>query len=144
MRVAIGELTLKDIYKKYKEGKKNPLDYKEFREICYMHNQLFMERVLVAGERMRIPFRLGFIRVKKTKMNYKYMMFDYETFNKTGEKVFHMNDHSDDFKARILWEKSKCIVPGKRPYCLRLTREYKRKLASIMKTPNGHNRYLTY
>jgi hypothetical protein len=144
MRVAIGELTLKDIYKKYKSSTKRPVDYKIFREICYRHNQIMMERVLERGERIRLPYRLGYIKVKKTKMNYNYMMFDYETFNKTGIKAFHMNEHSDDYKARILWEKSKCIVPGKRPYCLKFTRDHKRKLASIMKRPNGHSIYLTY
>jgi hypothetical protein len=142
MRVNLQEKGLRDIYAFYSKNVDKPIEYKEFSEICKQHNKLFMEAVLTEGVNMRLPFRLGYLRVKKTKMDYKHMKLDYGTFNKTGEKVYHMNTHSDDFKARILWEKSKCIIPGKRLYCLQPTREYKRTLASIMKSENGHKRYL--
>jgi hypothetical protein len=142
MRVNIQEKGLKQIYDFYLSSTKSPVTYKEFAIICKQHNKLFMEYVLDKAANMRLPFRLGFLRVKKTKMDYKHMKLDYGTYNKTGQKVYHMNEHSDDFKVRILWEKSKCVIPGKRVYCFQPTRDNKRKLASIMKADKGHNKYL--
>ena len=142
MRVAIGEKGLKDVYKLYKSKVKSPVDYATFAKVCQLHNRLLMSKVIEKGHNIRLPYRLGFIRVKKTKMDFKHVKFDYGEFNKTGIKSFFLNEHSDEYKARILWEKSKCIIPGKRPYCFQPTREWKRRLAAIMKSPGGHKRYL--
>lgn len=138
MRVALGEKGLKDMYAYYLVKAKSPVTYKEYVQICTAHNKLLMELVLYYSANIRLPHRLGYLRIKKTKMNYKYLKLDYGTYNKTGEMVYHLNEHSDDFKARFLWEKSKCVVKGKRPYCFQPTREHKRSLAEIMKSPGGH------
>lgn len=144
MRVNVGEQGLKEIYEFYKTKVKKPVDFKTFSNICKEHNKIFMRMVIDEGKRVRLPYRLGYLRVKKTKMNYDHLKLDYGTYNKTGIKTFHTNLHSDDFKARILWEKSVCVVKGKLPYCFQITRDNKRHLASIMNTPGGHKRYLEY
>lgn len=141
MRVDVGELGLKQIYKFYCSKTKTPLSYTDFKEVCSMYGKIARRKVIDEGLVIPLPFRLGHIRVRKTQMNYKYMKFDYETFNKTGIKSFHMNDHSDDFKAKIQWDKSKCIVKGKLPYAFTFTRDWKRSLAAVMKSPGGHKRY---
>ncbi len=137
-------LGLIEAYQLYVKTADSPLPYKEYRKICEEYNKALMRRVLEEGERAKLPMGLGYIRVHKAKMNYNYMKFDYGTFNATGLKTYHVNDHSDDFKARILWEKSKSIHKGKKPYCLILTRQHKRRLAEIMKTDGGHKAYIEY
>ncbi len=101
MRVNVGELGLSEIYKFYCNKIKTPLNFSEFKTICSMYGKIARRKIVDEGQTIPLPFRLGHIRVKKTQMNYKYMKFDYETFNKTGIKSFHMNDHSDDFKAKL-------------------------------------------
>lgn len=142
MRVNIGELGIHDMYNYYKVRVKNPISFDRFKAIAYTTNKLVVDKVL-EGDTVKLPYRMGYLRVRKTKMNYDYLKFDYGTYNKTGIKAVHLNMHSDDFKARILWDKSKCIVAGKRPYCFQPTRvNFKRRLSAIMKTPGGHSRYL--
>lgn len=141
MRTNIGEKGIYDIYKYYKSITKDPLDLKLFREIVFTFNKRIMNEILQGAANIRLPARLGYIRIKKTKMNYKNLKFDYGTYNKTGIKSFHLNEHSDDFKARILWDKSTCIVRGKRPWSFTASRENKRALCSIMKENGGHKRY---
>lgn len=141
MRVAVGEQGLHEVYELYKKKVKKPVEFTVFKAICTLHNKLVMQKVM-EGVNFRVPFRLGFIRVKKTKMTFSKLKFDYGEFNKTGIKSFFLNDHSDGFKAKLLWEKSKCIVKGKRPYCFQPTREWKRTLAAVMKTDGGHKQFM--
>lgn len=141
MRKDIGERGIHELYKFYKTTVDNPVEFKMFKAIICKHNRLFMDCVLEYGDNVRLPNRLGYIRVKKTKMDYKNLMFDYGTYHKTGLKTFHLNEHSDDFKARLLWNKSKCIVAGKRPWSFTPSRENSRRLSSNMQESGGHTRY---
>ena len=141
MKKNIGERGLHALYKFYKSRVTLPVDFKLFKAIVGQHNKLLMECILEYGDNIRLPNRLGYMRVKKTKMNYKYLMFDYGTYHKTGLKTFHLNEHSDDFKARLLWNKSKCIVKGRRPWSFTPTRENSRRLSSNMQERGGHKRY---
>lgn len=141
MRLNIGEKGIYDMYRFYRERIKDPLSFELFRKIIFQHNRQLMTEVLQGAANVRLPNRLGFIRVRKTKMNYKHLKFDYGTYNKTGVKAFHLNEHSDDFKARVLWDKSRCIVKGKRPWSFKPSRENARMLSTIMKEEGGHKRY---
>lgn len=141
MRVNIGEKGVYHIYKYYKKTVNNPVEFKVFRKILFTHNKLLMQQVLEEGHMVRLPARLGRIRVRKTEMNYKQLKFDYGTYNKTGVKSYHVNTHSDDFKVRIFWEKSMCIVKGKTPWSFTPSRYNKRKLGKLMQETNGHNKY---
>lgn len=141
MRVAIGEKGIREMYAYYLTTTTNPLGYEDYVKVCHAYNKQVMHQILHEAANFRLPYRLGYLRVKKIKMNYKYLKMDYGLYNKTGEKAYHLNEHSDDYKVRILWEKSKCVIKGKRAYSLTITREHKRELARIMKTPGGHKIY---
>jgi hypothetical protein len=134
MRVDKGERGIVELYKYYSLGSGNTLDFKTFREVLFRHNKAIAEEVIDKGSNVRLPNRLGYLRVRKTKMNYKSLKFDYGTYNKTGIKSFHLNEHSDDFKARVLWNKGKCIVKGKRPWSFTPSRENKRAVSKVMQT----------
>lgn len=134
MRIDKGERGIYDLFKYYKETVKDPLDFKLFRAICFAHNKALSEEIIEKGSNVRLPNRLGYFRIKKTKMNYKNLKFDYSTYNKTGVKAYHLNEHSDDFRARFLWNKSKCIVKGKRPWSFTPSRKNKRAVAKVMLT----------
>lgn len=144
MRIKLGEQGEDGIYSLYKVYKKNvqdPMDFKTYRRVIFSFNKALMVEILEGASNIKLPARLGCIRVKKTQMTYKRLMFDYGEYNKSGLKTYHTNTHSDDFKVRILWEKSKCIISGKAPWSFTPARINKRRLAKLMKEDGGHKRY---
>ena len=46
------------------------VDKQIYRKVCDEFNKLFIDEVLISSEEMRLPYRLGTIRVKKSKMKY--------------------------------------------------------------------------
>lgn len=140
MRINKGERGIYDMYKYYLCNTSNGVTFEVFREIVFKHNKYLAEEIISKGTNIRLPNRLGYIRVRKTKMNYKNLKFDYGTYNKTGVKAFHLNEHSDDFKARVLWNKQKCIVKGKRPWSFTPSRENKRAVSKVMQS--NHQIYM--
>lgn len=144
MRIKLGEEGEDGIYTFYRVYKKtvdNPLDFKVYRKVIFTFNKMLADQILDGASNIKLPARLGCIRVKKTKMTYKRLMFDYGEYNKSGLKTYHTNVHSDDYKVRILWEKSKCIIRGKEPWSFTPARINKRRLAKLMKEDGGHKRY---
>ena len=141
MRIDIKEKGIYSLYKYYKENSTDILSFPIFRQVIFTYNKMLMQEILNEASNIRLPYRLGYLRIKKSKMSYKHLKFDYGTYNKTGIKAFHLNEHSDDYKARILWDKCKCIVKGKRPWSFKPSRKNSRALAAIMKTNGGHKKY---
>lgn len=132
-----GELSTKHFYEFYKEKYKDKVKYKVdnklFAKILNLYNKKLAKRIL-SGEAITLPYRLSVLRIKKCKMNYNNVKYDYHTYNTTGMKVPHLNEHSKDYYVRWYWRKSTCIVKGKRFYSFRPSRENARALAKIIKS----------
>lgn len=149
MRVNIGEHNLDDAYKFYKtqvnkKGElvvKNPLSSKDFKTVVYAYCKLLRE-ALLQGKTVILPTYLGHLQVSKKPVDLDKLGLDYAAYNTTGVKTFHLNEHSDGYRVRIGWRKSKCFISGKRPYCFQACRAFKRELAQRMKVPNAHTNYL--
>ena len=143
MRVAIGELGLKDIYAHYILHNENPLNYKQFKIINEEYLASIMELIVDKAYNFKIPNRLGYWRIQKRETDLTRLSVDWKTTKKVGTRVYHLNTHSEGFKVRFLWEKKRAVLKKntKRPYSFRLCRELKRRLASEMKKPNGHTKY---
>lgn len=122
-----------------------PVDLKNHREICQEFNEIICEEIL-KGEEFKMPGRFGNMRIvkSKTKMDVEKLKYDYGHYRKTGEKVFHINKHSDGYKAKWYWGKKNCRIKGKSYYCFKPSRENKRKLAEAMFRPHGHKVFQTY
>ena len=143
MRVAIGELGLKDIYAYYREHTEEPLPYSVFKAVNQDYLAAIMELIVVEAYNFKIPNRLGYWRIQKRETDLTRLSVDWQATKKVGKRVYHLNTHSEGFKLRFLWEKKSAVLKknSKRPYSFRLCREWKRKLAGEMKKPNGHTRY---
>lgn len=139
-RVSIGEFGIHEMYKYYKSTRKDPVDYKTYKAICEEYAKICANKIIEESVHLRFPF-VGILRIKKTKQQYKTLKFDFQTYRETGIKAYHLNEHSDDFYAKWFWHKSNCRLPGKLPYSFTATRDNKRHLAKVMKSPGGHNRY---
>ena len=86
----------------------------------------------------KMPCRLGVLRVKKSKMNYKdknKLKVDWKTSKEANKIVYHLNDHTNGYKFRFWWEK-RGPIKNLSVYSFTPIREYKRLLSSILKDKN--------
>lgn len=143
MRVAIGELGIKDMYVYYKQHTPDPIPYKVFKLITEEYLDAILNLIIDEAYNFKIPNRLGYWRIQKLETDLTRLSIDWPATKKVGVRVYHLNSHSDGFKIRFLWEKKRAVLKkhSKRPYSFRLCRERKRDLAKIMKIPNGHAIY---
>ena len=125
-----------DAYKYYKENTIEELQVpkQEYRKICDEFNKLFIDEILISSEEMRLPYRLGTIRVKKSKMKYddkNKLKVDWAASKKIGKRIYHLNDHTGGYKYRFYWTKG--IVKNITAYAFIPTRTNTRRLAQILK-----------
>ena len=137
-----------ECYKHYKNGIKKIavtdedveallVDKKLFRAICDEFNKLLIDEILISSEEIRLPYRLGTIRIKKSKMKYddkNKLKIDWAASKKLGKRIYHLNDHTGGYKYRFYWTKG--IVKNITAYSFIPTRTNTRSLASILKDKN--------
>tara|TARA_Y100000816_G_C25802193_1_gene420145 strand:+ start:172 stop:636 length:465 start_codon:yes stop_codon:yes gene_type:complete len=125
-----------EVYKYYKDNviPELQVDKQTFRKICDEFNKLVIDEILVNSEEVRLPYRLGTIRVKKSKMKYddkNKLKIDWAASRKLGKRIYHLNDHTGGYKYRFYWTKG--IVKNITAYSFIPTRTNTRTLASILK-----------
>lgn len=134
-------LTINDIWKQYKKEKIVPdIDEKTFKNILYDLNKLKSDLIIRSSFEYRLPFRLGFLRIRKGKLRIKivngkmdinkniidwkatldYWEKQYGTRNrkelkKIPEKkvIFQTNEHTDGNVMRWYWDKNISNVKNK-------------------------------
>jgi hypothetical protein len=110
------------------------VDKKTYRKICDEFNKLFIDEILISSEEMKLPYRLGTIRVKKSKMKYddkNKLKIDWAASKKLKKRIYHLHDHTGGDKYRFYWTKG--IVKNITAYSFIPTRTNTRRLASILK-----------
>ena len=134
-------LGLKDAFKEFAlTQNKNShflVDYSLYKEICAEFNKNIVSHILEDSGTFKVPHRLGEIRVQKKKMNFNSknrLMVNWKKSNELGIRVYHLNDHRDNFRYKWYWRKSKAIVKNKTAYSFTATRENMRGLAKILLT----------
>ena len=125
-----------DAYKYYKKNviPELQVDKQTFRKICDEFNKGFIEKILRNSEEIRFPYRLGTLRIKKSKMKYddkNKLKIDWAASKKLGKRIYHLNDHTGGYKYRFYWTKG--IVKNITAYSFIPTRTNTRRLASILK-----------
>lgn len=139
------ELGIKDVYRYYRSKdyttKEDKVRYDVFRTTVYAVNKKIAERLL-EGKYIKLPFNLGKFYIRKIKTNFNNMKLDYVHYNKTGERVVHLNTHSNNYHARWFWEKISCRIKNHTIYSFIPSRGNKRALAKVMLSPGGYKRYL--
>lgn len=141
-------LTLKHSYQYYikdiDENSKYAVDYKTYRKICEEFNKE-LSNELLEGYFFKMPYRLGTIRIKKRKIDFKNLKPDFGLFNNTegGLKNKHLNEHSDNYYCKYHWNKRYAtIIKNRALYSFVPTRANKRALAKIIKSePLQINKY---
>ena len=95
---------------------------------------MLIEEILLNSEEVRLPYRLGTVRIKKSKMKYddkNKLKIDWAKSKKLGKRIYHLNDHTGGYNYRFYWTKG--IVKNITAYSFIPTRTNTRRLASILK-----------
>ncbi len=136
--------TFPDMYEDYikdiDEDSPYHVTYNEYAGICSDFYKEVMVEVLEKGRRYKLPFRMGDICVTKKRLKLfdkAHLPIDWAMSKKLGKWVYHMNDHTNNFKFRFRWSKKMCRnTPNIGLYRLVFTRANKRRLAELIKSGN--------
>jgi hypothetical protein len=149
--------------------KSGPVDYKTYAAIIKEFNIELAKVVIENAFEFRFPFRLGKIRIKKYKLQLKldkngnidkrklpvdwkrtWELWFREYPDKTREeikqiqgkqRVFLLNEHTDGYQCKFIWDKYGCNIPNNRVYSLVFTRTNSRLLAEKLKSGSKVNYY---
>lgn len=142
------EYKLKDLFSYYEQEVHEDLQvpYSVYSEIIKEFNRKLVETIIENSEGVKLPLNLGYIRVKKSKVNLlrkDKLIPNWGATNKLWAAnpeaktkktiVYHLNEHRDGFKYKIYWDKSQARVKNKTFYYFIPTRAFKRNLASVLK-----------
>lgn len=133
-----GSLTIRDIYKKYKEvtPKDKRVKYAVFANIIKECNKEVVRVIVEEAETLRLPMRLGMLKITKyersyNKAKYKWAL-NYKATKENGFKVYH--DQTYVYAWR--WNKKTSIIKNKTWYKFVACRQAKRAVPKALKTLN--------
>lgn len=121
------------------------ITYTQYKKIVYTFNEQLGNHVLETGEFVKLPYGFGKISINKKKQTKYYekdgktycvLGIDWKKTNELGEKIYHLNAHTDGYRYRWLW------VPDGRVYQIQIwtfspSRHFSRTLAKYLKKPNS-------
>lgn len=95
-------------------GGSNPkrlmLTQKQYKDIWFDISDAIFKEILENSANLKLPFGLGEqLRIKKKKMSLSFLKkndnlkYDYGHYLKTGNKKFHLNEHTDYHRYGFYW-----------------------------------------
>lgn len=126
---------ISDYYKFYTEIEDSPLDKNTYTSIINNYFEEIMELIRTDRLEFRFPGQLGTVLLVTRKVNNNNLQIDFKHYNKTGEKVYLFNDHSNGKYALYKWYKGRDnnLFKYKKYYNFVPTRANKRTLAKYIK-----------
>lgn len=113
---------------------------KEFDFLLKVYNRILIEYLILTGNVVKLPRRLGTISIRTT--DPKAKRIDYGYFRKTGEIVYHNN--IDAPLMRFFWDKRapRCLSPNKTLFSFKPCAQAKGKFGSYINETNSSYKYL--
>jgi hypothetical protein len=110
------------------------LSRKEHTAILACAGDVISQYLLADGD-FKMFSRMGVLSVRNIKpKGNKTRMIDFNETRKTGQKVYHFNDHSDGLVAKIVWDRTGGVLADKYMWLFKPVRKLKRSLAKEIKT----------
>ena len=133
--------TLVDMYKIYErnivKGGLYDVGYKKFRVIFTEYINMMMRLIIERSGVFKLPSRLGKVYVAKHRPKRISGGFglnvDFQNSKKLGKKIYHLNEHTDGYQYRFIWDRYGASVHNIAYYELIHTRTLKRSLAREIK-----------
>lgn len=131
----ISQHGIHQLYEHYKANTIKDLivPLKTFKAILGNYNTELINHILNAEE-VRLGSRLGYLRIKKVKIEFKRsegLKIDWKRTKETGNKIFHLNEHRNGYFYKFTWRKG--VVPYIKAYSFIVSRHNKRRLPQILK-----------
>ena len=114
------------------------LPYSETKNILDTYWFVYMQALRESGLAIRLPYPLGHMAVNKAKSNSPPLDWNY--YNKTGEKRFHKNRHSDGWYGFFNWYKG-IHIPQKSLFKFVPSRANKKLLSTEITELDGLYKY---
>lgn len=155
---------IKDIYKYYVDNSEDPLDYKMFKTVWSSVAEIIVKLIVFKNIDFMLPARLGSLYIRKIKskpiinsdgsvsknrlsVDYKaswikwtrqYPDLSVKEIAKLKDKkpVYHLNENTDGFRVKWIWDKFTCTVKNQSIYSLAITRTNKQILSKAFKNHN--------
>lgn len=105
------EFGLTDFYREYIEsiepGTKYDISKAVHRYIIEKFWLAVRDEIIYNYKDFYMSYPLGYIRVKRMATRIKNLKYNYGHYRKTGEKLYHMNEHTNEFYFKFSWYGSK-------------------------------------
>ena len=102
--------TIRDIYKIYmSENKGIPsyeLDWTTYKGIIEDYLERITHHMIFNYGEIKMSRRLGSLKVRKFRTKTKTLKYNYGHYLKTGEKLYHLNEHTNGFYFRFFWHRN--------------------------------------
>lgn len=124
----------KDYKKENKESSKG-ITQARFNHIITRANTLSMEAVINNVSGFKMPGKLGDIfisKVKKDRSKKKTLNVNWKQSKEIGKKVYHLNNHSDNFDYKVFWNKRTAFCRNITMYSFGPCRKLSRNLAQAI------------
>jgi len=128
------------MYKEYIKDKVpgTPLyvNRKQYGDIIRRANEAISDYVLKDTYHLRLPFALGILYIVKKRINYaaSNLPIDWENSKKYGKRIYHTNEHTNEYRYRWMWNLKRASVKHGACYFFIPCRTNSRNLAKILKT----------
>lgn len=158
--------TIKDAYNIYREDNPIGVNKKVFVKVCQEFNKLIMNKIVNQSFEFRLPYRLGFLRVKKcrqtieiidNKLNtvrlkpdwkscWEYWYKIYPDMTRADivaipnkKLIYHYNDDTNGYYYRYYWDRRQCVVKNQALYKFRPTMGVKKLLITNLQDEDRIN-----
>jgi hypothetical protein len=115
------------------------------REHSYLLNLTgeVMKDFIIEDGQIKMFGRLGSMMIRMVKpRGDKKAPLDFNQTRIEGCNVYHFNEHSDGYIARIIWERATAILTDKHMWIFKAVRQFKRRVSREVKT--GRREYPIY
>jgi hypothetical protein len=157
-----GIIDMYKFYKKEQKEKKAPIvSFHLFSKILKYHNKEVVKEIVENAGELRMPYRLGYVRIRKFKQRIKFdangklktqhLRPDWKATKKlwaeneeaalTKKLVWHTNTHSRGFYYKWYWDKRACNITNSSAYSLIISRGNKRAITKAIKENDNLDYY---
>ena len=153
----IADYGIVDIYRFYKKNQKEKglpvIPELTFRKILKYHNSEVCKSIVEDNNEFRLPYRLGYLRIRKFKTKFKldangnlkvsHLRPDWkatkdlwasnEEAKENKKIVYHANNHTKGFYFKWYWDKRTCNIKNSSVYSIIMSRAHKRYISQVVK-----------
>lgn len=128
--------TLKNIYLSFLKDHVDLCDryeisYSVFKALCVRFNTLLVERLIFSAYEFPMGSHMGTLRIRAAKTSFTNPKVDYYRSKQLGFRVYHLNDHSNNYYYYTYWRKGSLM--NIRSYRFYFNRKNRRLLSQAIR-----------